>query len=246
MRKTISIIAAAALTTILLTSCTVTQHIAVDATGGGASDISMETTDFFKALIADLASFDVQISDSESDPDIMVLDRTITSLWSSLEASSSCIDAHFYRTPDKTYIGAIRFSDLEGLVGDLGSMASPEEVASLLTITDKSLNMRICMENYHVLAQIVPFLNEENFQAYGPAYNHGMSEDDYLQMMDFILGDETSAQIMDSSVTLTFKAPGAVKSTNGTKVSSDTVRFTIPLIKVLLLNEDIILSMNWS
>lgn len=246
MRKAISIIAAAAFTISLLASCTVTQHVTVDAAGGGASEVRMETTDFFKTLIADLASFDVQISDSERDPDIIVLDRTITSLWSSLEASSSCIDAHFYRTPDKTYIGAIQFSDLERLVADLGSTASPEEVASLLSITDKSLSMRICMENYHALARIVPFLNEENFRAYGPAYNHGMAEDDYLQMMDFILGDETSAQIMGSSVTLTFKAPGTVKSTNGAKVSSDTVRFTIPLIKLLLLNDDIILSMDWS
>ena len=96
-----------------------------------------------------------------------------------------------------------------------------------------------------MLTELVPFLTEENFETYGPVYNHGQDEEEYLEMMDFILGDETSAQILGSRIILRITAPRCITDTNGTPESADTVAFAIPLIRLLLLNEDIELHLSW-
>jgi hypothetical protein len=246
-KKPLIILAAAA--AVLLSSCTVTQNITLNAAKGGTGQVQLDTTDYFKALIVDLTSFDDKVSNSDKDPDTIILDNSIGTLWTNLEKSSSTSSVHFYRTPapEKSYIGNIVFTDLPALIRDLGSKASAEDIASLFTISKNSLQLRIGMDNYHVLAELVPFLKEENFEAYGPVYNHGYSEDDYLEMMDFILGDDTSSNIMESEVYLYFEVPGTITSIseNGTMITDSAVQFGIPLIKLLLLNEDIKVSCSW-
>lgn len=245
MKKTLIFVSIFAVVIFSFTGCTVTQGITLNQTRGGSTDINLETTEFFKNMLVDLTSFDDVIANSDKDPDTIILDNSIGELWHNVQNSTASTSSTFYRTADKRYVGDIEFNDLSQLISDLGSEATPAQVASLIKITSNSLEINISMENYDVLAMLVPFLTEENFEAYGPVYNHGTSEPDYLEMMDFILGDEASGSIMESVINLSFTLGGQVVSTNGTKLAANRVRFSIPLIKLLLLNTPIKLTCTW-
>lgn len=246
MKKAMMMVLAIAVA-FLLAGCTVTQGISLSSDGNGECGIQLDTSDYFKSLIVDLTSFDKQVAKKGKDPDTIILDNSIGTLWSSIGNSSASSYVNFYRTPapEKSYIGTIRFTDLDKLIADLGSKASRKDIDSLFSMTSNSITIRIGMDNYHVLSELIPFLKEENFEAYGPVYNHGYSEADYLEMMDFILGDSTSENIKNSEIDISFSVPGSIVATNGTMTSSDTVSFSIPLIKLLLLNDDIQMTVSW-
>lgn len=246
-KKTRSVLIGLAAAVLLLSGCAVTQTIDLAAGLDGTAGTVLQTSPLFKALIVDLTGFDEKVRNSGQDPDTIILDDTIYAIWAKLLASPACDVSYFERTdpPDKTYYGSVVFNDLAAMVEDLASPVPKEEARSLVDVSPGSLTIRIGMDNYGVLAEMVPFLKEENFEAYGPLYNNGSTEEDYLEMMDFILGEGTGDGILASSVKLYFTAPAAIVSTNGEKVSENSVVFAIPLIKLLLLNEDIVLSCSW-
>ena len=243
MRKTALLAVIAAV--LILCGCTVTQSVSLGRKGGGSTGVTLETTDFFKDLIVDLTSFTDIGEDDGRTPDTVLLDRSIGTLWANIQKSSASTSSYFWRTPERVYIGEISFSNLPALIADLGAKAGQSDIDSLFRLEDNSLTIRIAMENWHVLTELVPFLTEENFETYGPVYNHGQDEEEYLEMMDFILGDETSAQILGSRIILRITAPGCITSANGTLEGADTAVFSIPLIRLLLLNEDIELHLSW-
>ncbi len=102
------------------------------------------------------------------------------------------------------------------------------------------------LDNYPELERIVPFMADENFETFGPRYNVGMSEDEYLEMIMYILGEEGPPAIEESVISLRLNTPGKIlASEGGTKESSNTIRFDIPLIDILLLAEPVSFYAEW-
>ncbi len=57
-------------------------------------------------------------------------------------------------------------------------------------------------------------------------------------MMEYMLGEESRQGIIDSVVDITVKVGGRIVSQKGgEKLKADTVRFRIPLIKILVLKD---------
>jgi len=101
------------------------------------------------------------------------------------------------------------------------------------------VEININMDNYEQLTRIIPFLADPNFEVYGPLYNHDLTEDEYLEMVSFILGEQCPDSIAASSIRIQVVAPKAVTSHNGKARNSKTIEFSFPLIDFLLLHEPI-------
>ena len=95
------------------------------------------------------------------------------------------------------------------------------------------------MENYAQLTKIIPFLADPNFEVYGPLYNNDLTEEEYLEMVSFILGEQCPESIGNSKISIQVMAPKAIVSHNGKLRNSKTVEFSFPLIDFLLLHESI-------
>ncbi|MFA5699527.1 MAG: hypothetical protein WC954_07320, partial [Sphaerochaeta sp.] len=96
------------------------------------------------------------------------------------------------------------------------------------------------------LVPIIPFLADDNFEAFGPLYNQGLSADDYLEMISFMLGEEGPPAIEQSTITLLLETPSPIKTmSSGRKIDSTTFEFSFPLIDFLLLAEPMTFTVTW-
>ena len=101
------------------------------------------------------------------------------------------------------------------------------------------VEISINMDNYEQLTKMIPFLADPNFEVYGPLYNNDLTEDEYLEMVSFILGEQCPESIGNSSIKIQVVAPKAITAHNGKARNSKTVEFSFPLIDFLLLHHSI-------
>ena len=100
------------------------------------------------------------------------------------------------------------------------------------------LSVLLSRDTFDQISALFPLIDNPLFASLGPQGNEGTSEDEYLDMTEFMLGFGASEAILASTIELTVKVRGTVTGQNGgTRVGADTVRFAIPLIDVLLLEE---------
>ncbi len=224
----------------LLTSCVVTDSLSlqdsytdtISVRGENSVDIQMD--DFFINVMEDLSNWDEQRSD---DP---IADVAIRDFVKNLEASGASASVSFRETGHNRYSGYFTFTDFNTLIADL---SNGQRDQSLVTMKEKDgrthVQITINMDNYSQLTRIIPFLADPNFEVYGPLYNHDLTEEEYLEMVSFILGEDCPDSIEKSSITIRMTAPTAIEKHNGKLLSDRTVEFTFPLIDFLLLHESI-------
>ncbi len=108
------------------------------------------------------------------------------------------------------------------------------------------LSMEISYTTVESLLSANPSMNSPLMENFGPLANGGLSDEDYLDMMQFVLGDESRAGILDSMLVLDVTVDGVVVSNEGgEKISSSTVKFQIPLLKVLILDQPQVFSVSF-
>ena len=94
---------------------------------------------------------------------------------------------------------------------------------------------------------MIPFLSDPNFEVYGPEYNQGMSEADYLDMIFYLLGEEAPEALQTSLVTINVTLPGEIISAEGVTVTgANSFTYAFPLIDFLLLAEPMSFSVTWN
>ena len=211
---------------LLLASCTVTQQLSLSQNQDNHASFGFSAEEFFIAVLEDKALMDTAVDDFKV----------------SLTRSPATSDVTLVKEGDNTWAGSFAFKDLERLFRDLGAGGRQ----TLLTLTDTSMAFSLSMENYEQLVPIIPFLADPNFEAFGPLYNQGLSEEDYLEMISFMLGEEGVPAIENSVITLKVETPQPIKSFSGGRKSGErSYEFSFPLIDFLLLAEPITFSLTW-
>ena len=225
---------AAAIAAVMLSACTVTENIAIDGSGSVTSASEIHVEQFFVDVLADFAEF-------LPDDNASIMDSAIESFGNDLATRDAVLSAATEKTGENEY--RIDFS-IEGIEDFLRGFGIEEQ--SLMTLTDNSFSFHLDIENYAELKEIVPFLADPNFEVYGPEYNQGMSEADYLEMLSFLLGEDGPGAIENGLVTVRISVPGTITATeNAEAVDSSTAEFSFPIISFLLLNDPISFSIGW-
>jgi len=221
---------------LLLASCTVTQQLSLSQNQDNHASFGFSAEEFFIAVLEDFSDF------APAGNDKALMDTAVDDFKVSLMRSPATSDVALVKEGDNAWSGSFAFSDLERLFRDLGAGSRQ----TLLTLTDTSMVFSLSMENYEQLVPIIPFLADPNFEAFGPLYNQGLSEEDYLEMISFMLGDEGVPAIENSVITLKVETPQPIKSFSGGRKSGErSYEFSFPLIDFLLLAEPITFSLTW-
>ncbi len=222
----------------ILVSCQVTSNLNLDDRVSGSSLSSIRTDSFFEGVLEDLSSW----KDSGSnDP---VTDVAIESFARKLSESPYSGNVLFTKTDEHSYTGEFDFSDFTLLLEELSGEYKDQDLITLKSSNNRTrLTLKISLENYDVLSSILPFLADPNFEVWGPKYNNPpydyLTEEDYKDLVSFVLGEDGPESIDASSVRIIINTPMDIVSTNGTKLSEKSVEFTFPLIDFLLLHEEI-------
>ena len=224
----------------LMSSCVVAEKLTL--TGDytqvkavpGKNHVDLSVDDFFVGIVEDLSDWE---NTGNNDP---IIDVAIQDFEKNLEASSVTSSIRFLETGHNTYMGDFAFTNFTQLLIDLSNGQSDQ---SVVTMTEKNgkthVEISINMDNYEQLTKIIPFLADPNFEVYGPLYNNDLTEEEYLEMVSFILGEQCPDSIANSSIKIQVVAPKAISDHNGKLRNSKTVEFSFPLIDFLLLHHSI-------
>ena len=225
---------------VLLSSCVVAEKLTLandlrtSKAVGGKSHVDLSVDDFFVGVVEDLSDWE---NKGNNDP---ILDVAVQDFVSNLQQSSVTSGIRFLETGHNTYMGDFSFSDFDTLLIDLSKGVENQSIVKLSEKNGKTrVDIRIDMDNFEQLTRIIPFLGDPNFEVYGPLYNHDLTEEEYLEMVSFILGEQCPDSIAASSVKIQVVAPKAISSHNGKTRNAKTVEFSFPLIDFLLLHEPI-------
>ncbi len=231
MRK---IIAATLFCALVLSSCQVTESLSLASDGSGSSNTEIHVEDFFITVLQDFSEF-------LPGSDTSIMDSAIEGYVNSLENAEAVSNGSWESLGDNNYRVSFSFASIASLLSDMGA-----ENQSIFALADNSLSFSLDINNYPELKQLVPFLADPNFEVYGPEYNQGMSEADYLDMIYFLLGEDGPEAVTNGEVEVLLTVPGTITATQGcTAVSENTASFAFPIIDFLLLNAPLSFSISW-
>ena len=231
MGKALSILLMAVL---LLASCTVTESMTINNQNSFGSVSEIKAEPFFVSVLEDFAEFLPENGKS-------IMDSSIEGFAGQLRETAGAEAVSYEKTGENEYTLVFSTNDLTTLLGSFGAADQ-----SFVKIGENSFSFYLDINNYPELKTIVPFLADPNFEVYGPEYNQGMSEDDYLDMIYFLLGEDGPDAIRNGLISVTMNVPGTLTEvTGGEKLDDNSVRFSFPIIDFLLLNEPIEFSASW-
>lgn len=232
MRKTaISII----LLSILLSSCTVTEDLTVNKGTSGTIGSTIDVQQYFVDVLTDFAQFLPENNES-------IMDSAISTFASQLESADGASEVVFVKTGENSYSGSFSFSDFEALANELAG----GESQTIINQSAGKLSFHVDINNYEELERIVPFLADPNIEVFLANYNIGYSEEDYLDMIVFSLGEEAPESLQNSLITINGSVPGSITRISGArKTGNSTFSFSFPLIDFLLLSEPLAFEVEW-
>jgi len=223
-----------------LGGCVLQQGISMSRTNTGWATTDLYVYDFFKMVLEDFEPF------SPEERTVSLMDASIDDFVQRLHETTSASDVSSMKIGENGYFIDFTFSSLEALLQDLNKQEPQTIVKVAKRGSETTLSVFLDLGNYPQLTRMVPFLADPNFETFGPLYNEGMSEEEYLDMISYILGGEGPTAIEESVISLRLTAPVAIKRQQGGVMESpNSIRFDIPLIDFLLLAKPITFSATW-
>ena len=225
----------ALLALLLISSCTVTENLDIYNKDSGSSTANIKVEQFFIDVLEDFGEF-LPSSDQS------IMDEAMEGFSAQLNNSTSTETVAFKKTGTNAYELRFDYTNISSLLADLGA---PNQ--SLLQMTDNSMKFYVDIDNFEELTKIVPFLADPNFEVYGPMFNQGTSEEDYLDMIYYLLGEDGPDAIKNGSISVYINVPGKITNLeHATKIDKNTALATFPIIDFLLLNEPLTFTINWN
>ena len=219
----------------ILASCSVTQSFVLSK-NGGSSFTDIKVDQFFLDVLEDFSDFTPQ-------SDYSIMDEAMINFADRLNQSSYSSNLKLQTDGNSTrYIISLDFSSLEKLVADLNGGKGN----TLLSITVDKMVLNLSYDNYEELESVIPFLSDPNFEVYGPRYSNGMSDEEYMDMISFLLGEEGPEALKKSFVSIEIETPGDIVSIKGAmKIGSRRAVYSFPVVDFLTLNKPLTFTVQW-
>lgn len=219
---------------ILISSCTVTEDLILNKDGGSlSSDIDVEN--YFVEVLEDFAEF-------MPESDEPVIDKAISEASKQLSNSGYATDVVFIKDGKNSYVGNFNFNNLNELMKAFNENTNQ----TVIKKDENSIKFYVDINNYSELEDIIPFLADPNIEVYLAKYNVGYSEQDYLEMLVFSLGEEAPESVQKSIITLNITVPGTITKIEGaTKTGDNSMTYSFRLLDFLLLNNPLTFYVEW-
>ncbi len=215
---------------VLLLSCTIKQDILINSNGSGSFSGEIVLHEMFINYISSLE--EIMKGSKPEEGQLFKIEE----IRSGLELNPD-IKVVNISTPDPNTLSIkFNFTDIEKLL--TGEEAVSTDIISFTTKGEiKTLAINLNRDNFHQLYPLFPILKNPLFEALGPIENSGLTEEEYLEMMEYAMGEESHEVILQSYIKARITINGTLISQKGGEAANGTVLIKIPLIKMLLLEE---------
>lgn len=219
------------LSLLFFASCSIQQEIFLDASGGGEYTgtfrVSQDMADYLEELASLTTSSSEEFTLFETDK-----------IKEDLEKDQSGVHVTAVTVDDpNTLRVALTFDSLESLLESQEAQAAKIIRFTELADGSKKVHIRLDRENYEHLDALFSEEQKIVMDTFGPKENEGLSEEEYLEMMSYALGEQGSDLLRASIIETRVKVKGTLLDQKGGVREGDTVVFRIPLLRFLLLDE---------
>ncbi|QEN06062.1 hypothetical protein EW093_15665 [Thiospirochaeta perfilievii] len=166
-----------------------------------------------------------------------------------LERNYSISNVNVESTIKNRYSGSFNVSNINNIF--YNPLINIPDNNKIFSITegngDKTFKINLSIDNYKYLKEFLPILKLESIDMLGPDANQGISQDEYMEMMSFSLGDDGPNDILGSYINLKININGTITSIVGGKIENNSSAiFNIPLLDVILLKKTLIYSFTYN
>ena len=137
--------------------------------------------------------------------------------------------------------GSFSFDTVESMLQKMDKDSAGEKMISFSRNGDLSrMELTLNRETVDSLMKENEAFDNPLVESFGPASTEGMSRSDYLDMMEFAMGEESRLGISESRLTVIVRTEGTIsEQTGGTLIDKNSVRFDIPLLDLLMLEKEL-------
>lgn len=222
---------------LIFASCSVKQEITISTDGSGSGEFRIELSD----SVIDLIDQNKSMMGAE---DLKILDvEKIDEGFNEIPA----ITLTNAESPDeKNLVGEFTYTDIESIFSFKKELQEAGAISFVQQDEVSTLEVNLDVDNFQQVAKILKLDENPFYQFFGPQENVGMSDEDFLEMMSLMLGDEGIKNLQESIVELKVNVEGDIIESNGEVFHNpDYVVFEIPLIRFFVMNQEISLFLKF-
>jgi hypothetical protein len=212
----------------MLLSCTIKQQVELQADASGIVSMQIRLEPVFVEYIEDLSALtgeslegrifnveEIEKGFAERDDVTLLAISTPTPDTLDMKLQYTSIEEVFSSEQELQESGIIRF----------------EKVSQ-----GYSVRFHLDRKNFPAVMTFIPALQNPLFEGLGPQENDDTTEEEYYELMDLALGDGGADSARNSYIETKVNVRGTLVSQSGGTITPGGVTFTVPLIRVLLLD----------
>ncbi|MBA7570390.1 hypothetical protein ES708_12139 [subsurface metagenome] len=220
------------LTISIFSTCTIKQEVELEKDGSGRVDFRIEIERFFLDYHLDMAELTGELELSEQST---IFD--IEKIRAGLNQKPGVTVTRLVSPITEVVEGSFTFRNIEEVFNNEALLTKAEVMGFTRVDNVKSLKLHLDRGNFEHIYSLFPILASPVVESFGPLENEDTSEKEYLEIIEFALGEEGPEGIMNSFINLDIKVDGRLLSQSGGTMNKEGVSFQIPLIRVLLLDQ---------
>jgi len=225
-------IAVLSVTSLFLSTCAIKQKATVEVDGSGAASFRIELEAFYLDALLDMASLE-EGSTIAAEGRIFDTKRIAEAIDNKQSLQLVAIDSPEPRVLE----GSVVFRDVEEVFKNQTELSSAGVISFDRRGGTNTITVHIDRENFNDIFEFLALRNNPLFETFGPEQNEHTTEEEYMEMVEFMLGEDGPPSLIASFIEVEVNVKGKILSQTGGQVKGSGVLFRIPLIRVLLLDQ---------
>jgi hypothetical protein len=208
------------------------QEANLEVDGSGSVRFRFELEPFFLETLLDMSSLEGG-NDEAMEGKIFDLEK----IQAEFEKKPNVVLSSLSSPSPRILQGEFGFKDVEAVFKGEKELTAAGVISFRKAGNENTITVHLGRDNFDQVSAFLPMQDNPLFEVLGPEENEGTTEEEYLEMMEFMLGEKGPPAIKDSYIELRITVKGKILEQQGGKVEGSSVVFRIPLIRVLLLDQ---------
>lgn len=232
---------------ILFPSCSMKQDIYIEKTGSGRVIFNLSLADYLSDVISHVSTLlEQEVKNSDKQPPLFDLEAVEKDFMSRKGIGLIALESK----DNQNLSGEFTFTDINMLLQDVNAIDTVSTKNQVIKLEKKDgiteLTVHITREIVKDILAENPSLNNPLIANFGPSASEGLTDEEYLDMMEFVLGEQSRAGIKSSSLELTIHVEGSIIEQKGGRLADkNTAVYLIPMLPALMLKEPLEYSLRY-
>ncbi|UCF98570.1 MAG: hypothetical protein JSV89_03305 [Spirochaetaceae bacterium] len=209
--------------------CTIKQQVQLEANASGTVSMQIRLEPVFVQYIEDLSA----LTGESTEGQIFNVEEIKKEFAEREDVNLLAISTP---TPD-TLNMKLQFTSIEEVFASEQELQQSGIIRFEKVSQGFSVRFHLDRKNFSAVMTFIPALQNPLFEGLGPQENDDTTEEEYYELMDLALGEGGADSVRNAYIETKVTVRGNLVSQSGGKITADGVIFTVPLIRVLLLDK---------